>query len=454
MEIILYILLFVLFFIVSFALAEMRIFLVLPKSFFIIPAIIFITVSLLHIFGRIDLISFVIITLSLLILSFIIYREFISKILNFKHELKYIKDKISENTEGDEEKKPSTEISEERTKKIGIPELSKELEEIFHTILKTRKEIKEKLAYADKHEKFIIYLTNFIRYSIAETDKYKLFKEVGNFLEYILPQNEIGIAIFEKSPEQEIITETDKREKIKIIKGEEFLSKIIDSIAKGIIEEEKEYTSFTLSNGEKYGFIVVRGELDANKKNLLYLTSKLTEAILKRIETEEELKIKAITDPLTGIYNRRYFMARLEQNFSKYRRTQKNYVVAIFDIDKFKSINDKYGHTVGDEILKKFALILKQNVRGYDIPARFGGDEFVLLLDEIEKEESLSVIRRITGKFSLYQELKAILGESPTVSWGLSAVKEADSNYEEIIKVADKRLLKAKHLGGNQGVWE
>jgi diguanylate cyclase (GGDEF)-like protein len=387
-------------------------------------------------------------------LSFIIYREFISKILNFKLELKYIKDKISENTEEDEEKTPSTDISEERRKKIGIPELSKELEEIFYTILKTRKEVKEKLVSADKHEKFIIYLTNFIRYSITETDRYKLFREVGNFLEYILPQNEIGIAIFEKSPEEKIITETEKREKIKIIKGEEFLSKIIDRIEKGTIDEEKEYTSFALSNGEKYGFIVVRGELDANKKNLLYLTSKLTEAILKRIETEEELKIKAITDPLTGIYNRRYFMARLEQNFSKYRRTQKNYVVAIFDIDKFKSINDKYGHTVGDEILKKFSFILKQNVRGYDIPARFGGDEFVLLLDEIEKEESLSVIRRITGKFSLYQELKAILGESPTVSWGLCAVKEADSNYEEIIKVADKRLIKAKHLGGNQGVWE
>lgn len=453
MEITLYILLFVLFSFASLALAKMRIFFILPKSFFIIPATIFIILLLLHIFGRIDIISFILIAFSLFILSFIIYREFISKILNFFEELKYIKN-ILENPEGKEEKVSFPKSPDEKLEKISIPELSKELEEIFYTILKTKKEIKEKLVSADKHEKFIIYLTNFIRYSIAETDRYKLFREVGNFLEYILPQNEIGIAIFEKSSEQEVITETDKKEKIKIIKGEEFLSKIIDSIAKGMIEEEKEYTSFPLSNGEKYGFIVVRGELDANKKNLLYLTSKLTSAILKRIETEEELKIKAITDPLTAIYNRRYFMARLEQNFAKYRRTQKNYVVVIFDIDRFKSINDKYGHTVGDEILKKFALILKQNVRGYDIPARFGGDEFILLLDEIEKEESISVIRRITGKFSLYQELKAILGESPTVSWGLCAVKEADSNYEEIIKVADKRLLKAKGLGGNQGVWE
>jgi diguanylate cyclase (GGDEF) domain len=186
----------------------------------------------------------------------------------------------------------------------------------------------------------------------------------------------------------------------------------------------------------------------------VFIVSKFAESIMKRIDKEKEIELKAITDPLTGIYNRRYFISRLEQNFEKFKRTGRSYAVAIFDIDKFKSINDTYGHIVGDGVLRTFSSVLKSSVRKYDVPARFGGDEFVLLLDEIEKENAVGAAKRISTRFSMSEDLRAIITEGISVSWGLASVNEAPSSYDEIIKLADKRLLKAKELGGDRGVWE
>jgi diguanylate cyclase (GGDEF)-like protein len=290
---------------------------------------------------------------------------------------------------------------------------------------------------------FLIYLTNFARYSLSESDKKKFLVEVGNFLEYVFPNKSVSVVMMEEDQPE-------------ILKGKEVIEPFINQIIYGKFEDSaNKYISFPLSkNGKYYGFIVIFGDSSEIERNFVFIVSKFVESVLRRIEKEEEIELKAVTDPLTGIYNRRYFMSRLEQNFAKFKRTGKSYAVVIFDIDKFKKINDTLGHVVGDEILKTFASVIKNGIRKYDIAARFGGDEFILLLDEIDKDNAINVVKRISTRFSLSDEIKVLVEDGIYVSWGFAMVDEAPSSYEEIIKLADKRLLKAKELGGGRGVWE
>jgi diguanylate cyclase (GGDEF)-like protein len=303
--------------------------------------------------------------------------------------------------------------------------------------------VQNELSEAKNMNNYLIYLTNFARYSVIESDKRKVLLEVGNFLEYVFPKKKISVFILQDSEHE-------------ILKGKEFVEPFINQITRGKLEDDSGgYISFPLlKNGGYHGFIVVFGDLNLAERNFVFIVSKFAESIMKRIDKEKEIELKAITDPLTGIYNRRYFISRLEQNFEKFKRTGRVYAVAIFDIDKFKSINDTYGHIVGDGVLRTFSSVLKSSVRKYDVPARFGGDEFVLLLDEIEKENAVGAVKRISTRFSMSEDLRAIITEGISVSWGLASVNEAPSSYDEIIKLADKRLLKAKELGGDRGVWE
>jgi len=303
--------------------------------------------------------------------------------------------------------------------------------------------VQNELSEAKNMNNYLIYLTNFARYSVIESDKRKVLLEVGNFLEYVFPKKKISVFILQDSEHE-------------ILKGKEFVEPFINQITRGKLEDDAGgYISFPLlKNGGYHGFIVIFGDLNVAERNFVFIVSKFAESIMKRIDKEKEIELKAITDPLTGIYNRRYFISRLEQNFEKFKRTGRSYAVAIFDIDKFKSINDTYGHIVGDGVLRTFSSVLKSSVRKYDVPARFGGDEFVLLLDEIEKENAVGAAKRISTRFSMSEDLRAIITEGISVSWGLASVNEASSSYDEIIKLADKRLLKAKELGGDRGVWE
>jgi len=240
------------------------------------------------------------------------------------------------------------------------------------------------------------------------------------------------------------------------VKGQGMSLSDIERIRMGKMEDDKEgYVAFPINkNGDNYAFIILKGNVGPHERTFVYLVSKFAESVLKRIDRENEIQLKAITDPLTGIYNRRYFVTHLAQQFSKYKRFKKAYSVIIFDIDNFKNLNDKYGHFIGDEILKGFAETMKNAVRGYDVPARFGGDEFILLIEDVPKDDAVKIAKRISQKFSEFKDIKTMLDEDISVSWGLASVDEASSSYDEILKLADKRLFKAKSLGKGIGVWD
>jgi diguanylate cyclase (GGDEF)-like protein len=148
-------------------------------------------------------------------------------------------------------------------------------------------------------------------------------------------------------------------------------------------------------------------------------------------------------------------MELLKIEFNKTIRYNSELCLIMIDIDDFKKINDIYGHLTGDFVLKTLSNIIKGNLRNFDLPGRYGGEEFILILPETGKENAKKVAERIREQVQNHK-LKTMSGEpiSITISLGLSELKELDdkSNELELIKIADSRLYKAKGTGKNKVV--
>jgi len=188
-------------------------------------------------------------------------------------------------------------------------------------------------------------------------------------------------------------------------------------------------------------FIVVIG---------IYHNRKLSNINKKLFKLQNELLEQAHRDPLTGLYNRRYFH-HIASSIAKISlRSHQNTGIIILDIDHFKSINDTYGHLIGDDIIKHLSLLLLNLVRVSDIVSRFGGDEFIILLPNTNIEESIKIAEKIRtfiscNVFNLDQN-NAI---EFTISLGVDEVLESDEDIINSLNRADKALYKAKNNGRN-----
>ncbi|MEA3290293.1 MAG: GGDEF domain-containing protein, partial [Campylobacterota bacterium] len=169
-------------------------------------------------------------------------------------------------------------------------------------------------------------------------------------------------------------------------------------------------------------------------------------------DLQTELKLLASTDPMTKLYNRRYFSKIAEDILDLSRRDKKELSLIMVDIDKFKTINDTYGHAIGDDVIIKFADILKQEQRESDIICRFGGEEFVILLPETNMDGARIVAQKIREKTEqTIIKTDTIKDLTFTVSLGVSIVDiEKENNIEEALGRADEALYEAKGNGRNQ----
>lgn len=159
-------------------------------------------------------------------------------------------------------------------------------------------------------------------------------------------------------------------------------------------------------------------------------------------------------DGLTGLANRRAIDDKLADEVTRSERTKKDFSVLLCDIDFFKRINDQHGHAIGDMALKHFARCLEKNLRGYDIPSRWGGEEFLVLLPETDLPKAASLAERIR----LMVEKSPFLAENGktikmTISIGVGSWGECRDINDLVLKV-DTRLYAAKHGGRNRVVWE
>ena len=169
------------------------------------------------------------------------------------------------------------------------------------------------------------------------------------------------------------------------------------------------------------------------------------ETSLKRVE---EL---AATDPLTGLYNRRQFAKVLDQLFAEAQRYDHDLSAVMIDLDGYKQLNDSYGHQIGDQLLVLAGKVIKANLRRMDVAARYGGDEFVLLLPHASAEDAVTVARRIRDEFRIGSAIILRRNEGVAMSMGVVSLRSARViDADQFIARADVALYRAKDLGRNR----
>jgi diguanylate cyclase (GGDEF)-like protein len=168
----------------------------------------------------------------------------------------------------------------------------------------------------------------------------------------------------------------------------------------------------------------------------------------------EQMRELSITDPLTGLYNRRYFDVRLNEEYMRARRYNLPFSLAIIDIDDFKLFNDTEGHLSGDHILKEIAIIMSSTVRANDIVVRYGGEEFAIIMPQTSSAEAYKVAERLRQavKNLIPPTWKAFPRNAITVSIGVAMYPESGETIAELIRAADKSLYTAKIRGKDQTV--
>ena len=177
--------------------------------------------------------------------------------------------------------------------------------------------------------------------------------------------------------------------------------------------------------------------------------------ITKRKKMEEKLRQQASTDYLTNIFNRRHFFKVAQAELERSQRYNRSLSVIIFDIDRFKKINDTYGHGVGDEVLRRLTALYQDSLRENDIFARYGGEEFVVLLPETEVEQARQIAERMRKTCA---ETTLDIGEDtvkPTISFGVSSLGNENLLLDELLLRADRALYASKESGRNRvRVWK
>jgi len=202
--------------------------------------------------------------------------------------------------------------------------------------------------------------------------------------------------------------------------------------------------------GEIFFAEVLLNSMELNEKLVIQASVR---DITKRKEMELQLQKLANTDPLTQLFNRRIFLEKLDEEIAKVKRLP-NYAVVLLmlDLDFFKRINDTYDHATGDEMLKAFAEIARNNSRSIDVPARLGGEEFAILLIGANKNDALVMAERLRKKVAEIV-IKHKLGlVKTTVSIGAACIL-ADDNAKAVLHRADTALYEAKNKGRNQTCW-
>jgi two-component system cell cycle response regulator len=175
----------------------------------------------------------------------------------------------------------------------------------------------------------------------------------------------------------------------------------------------------------------------------------------ERLRDNVQMSIEmAITDALTGLFNRRYMESHLATLVEQAASRGKPLTVMVVDIDYFKAINDSHGHDAGDDVLRDFALRIKRSIRGIDLACRYGGEEFVLVMPETDMAVAAMVAERLRRRiaaepFAIQQGSRVV---PVTISIGIAALRDKDDTAASVLKRADQALYRAKRDGRNRVV--
>lgn len=266
------------------------------------------------------------------------------------------------------------------------------------------------------------------------------------------------------------------KENMSLSIGEGIAGKVLESGEPLLVKDVEKDPRINQKNKSRYktkSFISIPIKIDDRISGVLNLSDKINGKVfdeneLKYIQSftanaaiaiernllykkNEELKKLSITDPLTGILNRRYLNNRLSEEIAHFRRYKHPFSFLMLDIDGFKEYNDTFGHIVGDRALKNLATTITLSLRSIDIAARFGGDEFVIILPQTPKVDAIDIANRLRENVEkAYIPHQQELPFKTTVSMGLASYPEDASSAAELIEKTDQALYLAKKGGRNK----
>ncbi len=267
------------------------------------------------------------------------------------------------------------------------------------------------------------------------------------------------------------------QEKMRFKKGESISGMVLDKGGSLLVENIEKDPRIKQANRPRYrtkSFMSVPIKIEDRLAGVLNLSDKIKGDIFNKDDLSliesfissvaiaiersilykqtEKLQKLSITDPLTGIYNRRHLNRRLSEEITRYNRYKHPFSFMMLDLDKFKEYNDTFGHIAGDNLIKNLASMMEKSLRTVDIAARFGGDEFVAIFPQTPKVDAIQISNRL--KEHIEKSLSEHNIEMPlSISVGLATFPDDASSIMELIEKTDQALYLAKKGGGNRVVY-
>ena len=318
-----------------------------------------------------------------------------------------------------------------------------------------------------KRSRHLTLINNVSSHAITTLNPEEMLGKIAAEIENGLTYDHIGIAILDYSAKELVIqAEAGARRQAlgrRILLGEGLIGQVARTGQMAMVRESGPGTLRTVlpnsvaaialpvSYAEQLlGVLYVESaepcDFPEQEVLLLRTLADLFAGALHNALTFQKAQEQAITDGLTGVKTHRYLMEALSSEWKRSTRANRPFALVLMDLDRFKFVNDFYGHLEGDVVLQRVGHILEQNCRRSDVVARYGGDEFVILMPETSVEQA----RQLAGKLRGWVASDPLLRDKNiTASFGIAAFPVHGSTPQELIQVADSSMYLSKHQGGN-----
>ena len=192
------------------------------------------------------------------------------------------------------------------------------------------------------------------------------------------------------------------------------------------------------------------GRFGSERREMLEVVANQVAISLQNARLYAKMEEMATTDGLTGLANHRSFQSRLDEVLARHRRSEKPFGLIMCDIDHFKSVNDTYGHPVGDEVLRQVAAAFRESLREIDVPCRYGGEEFAIILEDTDRQMALRVAERLRKEIAALEFQSEQGAFQCTISMGVSIWPTDATDKQVLIDRTDQALYHSKENGRNQ----